>query len=355
MSGGIEVSVIPRKYVKVQSNQPTSAIQGDLWFDTDTNVLYSYDGSDWNTITQDLGYIDAQQIIQNIDILTALAHSSASPSDYDTLYCDVFSDSSGYSNTIDTGNTDATFDTNLYKAVGTDGGTTSNDTTTMPYTRATTNNKQGVLFRTLHACKLVSIGLDAGHTATKCYLYNSDMSSLLATVNVTGGNLATFNYDLENNTVYGVCVDAEGSTYTRDYYDGSYVGDFTGTNTKWIGRIEITPSTGMNWRQIRTLTTEIVGTPATSTKYVQTNTIILDDNITGYQLYSKTATNGGASAVSYAISFDDGSTWSDYKDLNTKYANSTTGTSIKLKIKLHADTTSSNYAKASNYGLLVWY
>jgi len=353
MSGGIEASVIPRKYVKVQSNQPTSAIQGDLWFDTDTNVLYSYDGSDWNTITQDLGYIDAQQIIQNIDILTALAHSSASPSDYDTLYCDVFSDSSGYSNTIDTGNTDATFDTNLYKAVGTDGNVDTEDATNHTYSRGTQTAKEGAMIQTKTACKLIQVKIASDNTATKCYLYNSDMSQLLDTQNLSGG-IATFSYDLANGTTYCVCVDREGATYTRDSFDSTYQ-EKDRVNIKYIGRVEGTPTANMNAREIISITTRIVGTASGATKYIQTNTITLNDNIIGYQLYSKIAINGSSSAVSYQISFDNGSTWTTAKDLNTKHANSTTGTSIKIKIKLIADTGSSSHAKSSNYGLLVWY
>lgn len=97
------------------------------------------------------------------------------------------------------------------------------------------------------------------------------------------------------------------------------------------------------------------GGGSASTKYVQTNTITLYGNITGYQLYSKKSINSTGAKVDYKISFDDGATWSDAKELNTKYANSTSGTSIKLKIQLYQAGTSGDYAKASNYGLLVGY
>lgn len=118
MSGGVEATVIPRKYVKVQSTQPTSAVQGDLWVDTDDNALYQYTGSTWQTVTQDVGYLNMQQLQQAIAILALQANASLTPADYDTMFLDKFTDNTGYDNTVDTGNTTASFLTNVYNNGG---------------------------------------------------------------------------------------------------------------------------------------------------------------------------------------------------------------------------------------------
>jgi hypothetical protein len=86
---------------------------------------------------------------------------------------------------------------------------------------------------------------------------------------------------------------------------------------------------------------------------VQTNTITVSGNLTAYQLYCK-KTIAGSGAVQFKISFDNGSSWSSAKDLNTKYTNSTTGTSIKMQVLLNGKG-SGNTAEAENYSLMVWY
>lgn len=369
MSGGVEASVIPRKYVKTQASQPSSAVQGDLWFDTDTNVLYSYNGSDWDTVTLNLSYIDAQQLVQNIDILTALAHSSATPSDYDTIYMDIFSDSNGYSNTIDTGNTDATFSSNKYTTGTATETTTIQNETSVAHALSSTgtlsqSTTKGWGFKSLReGYKLYKITKASNCTcATAIISANANLSSPLGTANFVG-DVATFSSPvaLTNGTKYFI-----GGTF-----NGTHVKFGTtnlpmtsvGSDSTWritSGINDGNEETNMSNREVYNFVSATIGTNSTTsvdaiTKYVQTNTITLDGDITGYQLYAKNTANLTGSLVNYQISFDNGSTWTTAKDLNSKHANSATGTSIKLKIKLYATNSVGAYAEASNYGLLVWY
>lgn len=52
-----------------------------------------------------------------IELIELQANGTITPVDHDTLISDTFSDSTGYENTVNTGNTTATFDTNKYKRV----------------------------------------------------------------------------------------------------------------------------------------------------------------------------------------------------------------------------------------------
>lgn len=361
----MEASSIMRRYIKAQASQPDSAFVGDLWFDTDNNNLYQYNGSTWEQInvTTDLSGLEREQLIQNIDILTALAASSLAPSDYHTMFMDIFSDSSGYSNTIDTGNTDATFSTNLYQSVGTnDGGTIGTETSTLATSGQ--NTIKGWGFKVYASgYTLVSVRKDANCTSTQVALTDTaDRSHVIDTATFSG-NTATFSspVPLTANKEYWVVSTSESINHSRTPSTiASFPSDLTGgsattyrctsnNNDGFAG----TSSGNLYLYNYDLLT--IGGTASASTKYVQTNAITLDDNITAFQVYAKNSLTTNAT-IQYALSFDDGSTWTDYKELDTKYTNSTAGTSIKIKFKLATtDATSSKYSKQYNYALMVWY
>jgi len=79
--------------------------------------LPSIDGSQLSNISSnsDVVYLNVQNLQQSIAILELQALHSLTPSDYDTMFLDIASDSSGYDNTIDTGAaTTATFQTDKY-------------------------------------------------------------------------------------------------------------------------------------------------------------------------------------------------------------------------------------------------
>lgn len=54
---------------------------------------------------------------QQIDIIELQANAAVTPFDHDTLIIDTFSDSTGYNDSVNTGNTTATFSTNKYRRV----------------------------------------------------------------------------------------------------------------------------------------------------------------------------------------------------------------------------------------------
>jgi len=49
----MDIATIPKKYVYVQATEPSGVSEGALWYKTTDKVLYSYDGSSWNSVTPD--------------------------------------------------------------------------------------------------------------------------------------------------------------------------------------------------------------------------------------------------------------------------------------------------------------
>jgi len=109
---------IQRRWLYVQATTPTGVVEGQLWYDIASNMLKSYDGSSWNEISAvsqaELTALKEQDAIHSINILRNSAADTLTDMDYSNMYVDVMTDSTGYSNTIDTGNTTATFTTDNY-------------------------------------------------------------------------------------------------------------------------------------------------------------------------------------------------------------------------------------------------
>ena len=66
---GITEITVPKQYVVVQATEPTGAFEGQLWYDTENDLTYIYDSSDWVLIAEDL----SEEITAVQDEVTALA------------------------------------------------------------------------------------------------------------------------------------------------------------------------------------------------------------------------------------------------------------------------------------------
>jgi hypothetical protein len=317
-----------------------------------TGKLPNVDGSQLTNIsgTTDVVYLNAQQLIQNIDILRCLAAASLSISDYSTMFCDILPDSDGYSNTIDTGNTTALYDSGAdkYSNSGTTSINQDHGLTLNASGNISSSENSGIRIYVNSVCTLKKVYIRSNVTASTVRL-RDDSNNDLATASISGGS-ADFNYNLSASTYYRiVCTSGSGWIhYTHGTNSGLPVNQ---TFVNWVNGV-FNGGTD-NGEYFGNVTSIDVEGNATADKIVQTNTITVSSNLTAYQLYCK-KTTAGSGAVQFKISFDNGSSWSSAKALNTKHTNSTSGTSIKLQILLNG-TGSGNTADIENYSLMVWY
>ena len=334
---------IPKKYVYVQSDSPTGASEGALWYDTDTSVLYSYDGSSWTDITQDVAYLEKQNLEQNINILINGASASSTLNDYEDMFLDLFTDADGEDDTVDTGNTTAYFSTNKY-----DNGTAIVDAhgETGAGTQSVTL-KCGAKINTNTACTLTKVTKFGTSGATECYIATgADGSGQLATASFSG-NDATFNLSLSDATTYYVLCDKGGSSFTSRGPGATY--PISDTNLDWTAGVVSQSESSTEMRDVESVTTTV----APADKIVQTNMITITSNPTGHQVYCHNTT-AGTGSVDYDISFDNGSTWVTGQSLNTKNTSVHAGSQMILKLNLNG-TGSGNTAEASDYAIMLYY
>jgi len=111
----IETTVINPRVIFVSALQPQDVTEGKLWYDTTTSKLLVSDGSKYISMETDLTQED--KLIQEnaLNILVNSASATSTLNDWDNMILDRFTDADGQLNTVDTTNTTATFDTNLYK------------------------------------------------------------------------------------------------------------------------------------------------------------------------------------------------------------------------------------------------
>jgi len=213
-----------------------------------------------------------------------------------------------------------------------------------------------VLMKT--TCTLTSVNLHASSGATRVRVFAADKSTILATA-ATSSQIATFNLVLEDATTYYIVPGGAGASVVSRYNTGaSYPKVMTNMNaiamnsaTDDGASVDGADNTGMNC-DILSVTTNTAITP--SNKVVQTNKADLDFTPAFIQLYSKTTT-AGSGAVTFDVSFDNGSTWdSTANALNTKIE-VTDGSAKQMIIKINLNGVGSgNTAEIDDYCAVLW-
>jgi len=291
-----------------------------------------------------------QQIQQDISILTLQAGASAAASDYDTMFIDIFSDSSGYDNTIDTGAaTTAVFSTNLYTNANTAIGTSTYEAHSCAL--GSSDSLTARLGAKIHANStfvLTRARKHASSGATTCGLYASNGTTLIKEAAFVG-DYATFNEVLTSGTDYKLRADNGGAAYTRQYsalnpgfpFNNTYVNWTAGADQTGADAAYLFNFIGIEWAP-----------QIPSNVKVQTNALTIPTNPVYYQVYGKTAF-AGSGAATFDISFDGGTNYVTGQSLNTQYVCSNVGGTMIVKFNLNG-AGAGNTSTLSNYGVILW-
>lgn len=175
------------------------------------------------------------EVAQNqLEIVELQAETSIGPLDHDTLFSDTFNDSTGYNNTVNTGNTTATFSTNKYVRAGV-GPTSQANGATFNSTGSVTSY-QGIRVKALSNLTIASVTKNANCTATKAYIVNAATDELLATA-AFSGNTATFASQVQflADAEYFIVCGSDGASYTRSIYgSGNDLPINNATDVNWV-------------------------------------------------------------------------------------------------------------------------
>ena len=348
----METTILNPQVVYVQATTPTDKTQGKLWYNTTDNTLYTSNGTSYVGMETDLSDLQRQQLEQNLNILINSVASSSTLNDWDDMFVDEFTDADGTSNTIDTGNTTASFEGD-----NAHGKALTSNANYSGFGGVKIEAKEDITITNVHKKTQVT-GANA-----KIYAYTdgSALGSELASASWTGDD-ATFDLAVASGVkVYVGTITAGTSAHYRDatgtsfplekeqitYLSGAGSQSGFAENTmEDIESITTTPSTPSNYSN------DDAGTPADL--IIQTKAITCVTAQTHHQVFCHNTTTG-TGAITYDISFDNGSTWDTAQSLNTKNARGgTTGTQMILKLNLNG-VGDGNTASADDYGVMLFY
>jgi len=194
----------------------------------DGDILYA---SEVNKFHEDSNGANNSIIEHEIEIFELQANASITPFDHDSIISDTFSDSGGYGDSVNTGNTTATFDTNKYKRINHGGQAT--DTIDSGYSTNSQNIRRGVKFSVSNVSNLTltQVVKSSATDATTCELLDATGGTLLSSQTFSGNN-ATFNYTLTAGTTYIIIawsgyITSYTGAYKTDSYPKSETNDIT--------------------------------------------------------------------------------------------------------------------------------
>lgn len=326
-----------------QATAPTASA-GSLWLDTDDNSLFYYNGTSWVDMSLDLGELQTPILENTLAILEIFAADTLTPETSATMVRDVFSDSGGYLNTIDTGNTTGAFSTDKYQNTVDTTDTCSGDGAGAD----SPTGYSGMQISATNTCTLITVTKKSTCTADRCYLLNASKTPIGSAV-AFSGDIATFsaNNTLTASTTYYLAVKKnDDSAY--DSKGGAMTFPEADTNISWTGGLLDGVDSGANQFNIRTAVTRVIGN-----KKVQTNTQTLTSTPTNFQVFAYKEAIAGTGTITADISFDSGSNYQTGVALDTATTITNTGTGMILKLNLNAGA-SSGTATAKGYGVLYW-
>lgn len=265
---------------------------------------------------------------------------------------DIFSDATGYLNTINTSNTTAGFSTNKYQNT-----VTSNVTEGHGVTFDSTISDVGsfgIKITPSVAISLVSVTKSATSTATRCRIWadNSGAYGTLLGTATFSSNVATFSspISLTSGTKYIIEADNSGSSHTvhRKSAFSSY--PITETDFAWNSGSSDGSTITSNVYEVLSITY----TKATIGNYtIVTNSQSLSFTPTHFQVFAYKKNTSGTGGITADVSFNGGTNYQTGIVLDTPTEITNQGTSLVLKINLNAGA-SSGAAECQGYGIMFW-
>ena len=329
-----------------QASQP-AVETGIFWLDTDTQELFYCDGTSFIELTTTAATTFLQEIAleNSLAILEIQAADAITAGTSAEMVRDIFSDSNGYLNTLNTGSTTANFSVNKYINETTTDTADAHGETLSPTASQTAKN--GFKIETNFACSAVSITKHATCDATTAYILDSGLA-VLATATFSG-NTATFStpYSLADATTYYVALDKGGAAYTNIYTNPNPTFPVADTNFDWITGLW-NGADNASGSCITSVTTRRV--TGYASKIVQTATQTLNSSPAFFQIFAYKKATSGAATITADISFNGGTNYQTGVALDTAIAVVNTGTSMILKINLNT----TEAAECQGYGVLYW-
>ena len=347
------ITPINPRVVFVSATQPADITEGKIWYNTSDNKVYTSNGSAYVMLGADTTYIDRQQLEQDINILINGASSSSTLNDYDYMFLDIFSSASGLEGSVDGAETTSVHSGVYFKNSIIDTSTTDEVTQAFNQLAQTTTYK-GTQILMKGDFILTEIEKESLCTATKCYVYDNATGDLLGTGTFSQvTHKVALAVPLTDAKYYDIVCGSDGASYQqRDSDTQSF--PYVGTNVNFIKSRNFD---GSSWSDDTAQAINVkFATTSSVTEFVdalvQTNAQTIEANPLAHQIYSHYAL-AGTGALTYDISFDDGTTWIEDQEFNTKNTSVHDGTEMIIKFNL-LGTGAGNTAFIEDYAVMLY-
>jgi len=323
-----------------------SAADYNFFIDSATNEAFFSDGTNWTEIPTSGSFANVAICENSLAILEIQAADTITPDTSATMVRDIFSDSGGYLNTIDTGAaTTATFNTNKY---GTAQSVGSGIVATM-----TADNAPSPLVASASAytgafnpfCAFDAGGSTWYRSATHTGWLKIDLGVGNATIaNRISMEVFDANSAPKDYTIQGSNNDSDWTTLSTitgqaDNFNGNV--DFTNSTAYRYYKIDITDAYGadLGIKQLQYYTRTY------NASIVQTNMQTLSSTPSKFQVFAYR----DSGTLTVDISFDNGAHYQTGIALNTETDITNTGSQMILKINFPASA-----AECQGVGVLYW-
>jgi len=317
----VETTTINPRVIFISALQPQDVTEGKLWYNTTTKSLYVSNGSKYVSMETDLTTEDKAIQENALNILVNSASATSTLNDWDNMILDRFIDADGQLNTIDTTNTTAIFDNNLYK-------------------------------NTLVLKNLSEQSINGTHS----YVLLKTFSNINSPISSVKYSHKVY-YNNEDSTVRIIYTYKDLTTYTSNQTHRNIQSYATFTSipddiNKEVKKIQIYLEESENGPAY--IKDVYVYGGSYVDKIIQTNPQTIDNGVKFVQVYSNYTTEGTGN-ITADISLDNGLTYTQNIPLNEKTAiTSTDGTSLIMKLNLNSGI-NKNKATAKNYAIMLYY
>lgn len=321
---------IPQKYILsgTLANIPDEGqFEGQIYYATDTDASYTWDGSDWLDSSVNLDTVNKLIGLNSLNILDLTAQSSLTAGINANFERDIYTDSNGYLNTINTGNTTGYLANDKYNNY--------QISNYQSFSNVVETNKAQNISRTDNLTTPQIVNKIVG----ECKCVNTSSS----------GRVATFGCQLtyEDDTTSSIYT-----LYTTNTSGSILPFDTTlPVQTKKAKSISWIIWSGESNDLIMTLYTPDLYANVFDNYLVETSEQTLSFTPTKFMIVSNEDTDGTGS-VTYDITFD-GTNWQEGLSSFTEYSITDTGTALTLQQNLNAGA-SEGLASAYNWGVLLW-
>lgn len=338
------------QFVYISATTPTDLTEGRLWYNTTLNEWYSSDGVSYSVIVENAENLNYLIMENSINILELQAEASLTGGQSAYMLRDIYSDSGGFLNSVDIGNTTATFSTDKYTNVPTETETTGGAT------------GAGEDLATTHT--LVLTALENGIINYVGDRRTNGASTWTIDIKQNGVTLATKNTSGTDTNVNTTFVLSDYSDLIRtDIDSGLFQIVFTrtsGTGTIQWANSDVTYSnanysmTTQRPPRSNDITTPTIKYKAITftTTIVQTSAATISSGISKFQIFTFNESVTGAGSITYDISFDNGAHYQTGITAGEETAITNTGT--QLIIKQNLILSEMGTAEADGYAVMFW-